>query len=180
MDVRYEMYLAPNNKFYKRAGATNKKKTMLYVKDLPEGWYSKIGKEKHWHYCGPIGVPIPPQGWKIHISSTLDNAQKTLDIVSKILISRNTHFKFVMSSWDLFVKNSKYGDRSASGKFITIYPATIYLFFTLLDELDKALSGLENGAYILNDNRWFFGNVYFRYGGFLEMLFSRINIPRNN
>ena len=55
------------------------------------------------------------------------------------------------------------------GKFITIYPATIYLFFTLLDELDKALSGLENGAYILNDNRWFFGNVYFRYGGFLEM-----------
>ena len=169
MDVRYEMYLAVNNKFYKGAGATNKKKTMLYVKDLPEGWYSKIGKEKHWHYCGPIGVPIPPQGWKIHISSTLDNAQKTLDIVSKILISRNTHFKFVMSSWDLFVKNSKYGDRSASGKFITIYPATIYLFFTLLDELDKALSGLENGAYILNDNRWFFGNVYFRYGGFLEM-----------
>lgn len=78
MDVRYEMYLAPNNKFYKRAGATNKKKTMLYVKDLPEGWYSKIGKEKHWHYCGPIGVPIPPQGWKIHISSTLDNAQKHL------------------------------------------------------------------------------------------------------
>lgn len=169
MDLRYEMYLTPNCKFYKRSGEANKKKTKLYVKDLPEGWYSKIDKEKHWHYCGPIGIPIPPQGWKIHISSTLENTQKTLDIVSKLLISRNTHFKFVMSTWDLFVKNSKYGDRSASGKFITIYPATIYLFFTLLDELNEVLSGLELGAYILNDNRWFFGNVYFRYGGFLEM-----------
>lgn len=169
MDLRYEMYLTPNYKFYKRAGEANKKKTLLHVENLPEGWYSKIDKEKHWHYCGPFGIPIPPQGWKIHISSTLENTQKTLDIVSNILISRNTHFKFVMSTWDLFVKNSKYGDRSASGKFITIYPATDYLFYTLLDELNEALSGLENGAYILNDNRWFFGNVYFRYGGFLEM-----------
>lgn len=169
MDLRYEMYLSPRYKFYRPMRNSEKKKSTLYVGELPNNWYSKLDQEKHWHYCGPMNNYIPPQGWKIHISSTVKEAQKTLDIVSKILISRNTHFKFVMSSWDLFVKNSKYGDRSSSGKFITIYPATEYIFFTLVNELHLALYELERGPYILNDNRWFDGNVYFRYGAFIDM-----------
>ncbi|HEM3502771.1 TPA: class III lanthionine synthetase LanKC [Streptococcus suis] len=169
MDLRYEMYISPRYKFYRPMKNSEKKKTRLCINDLPSNWYSKIDKEQHWHYCGPMNNHIPPQGWKIHISSTIKETQKTLDIVSKILINRNTHFKFVMSSWDLFVKNSKYGDRSSSGKFITIYPATEYIFFTLVHELHQALSELERGPYILNDNRWLDGNVYFRYGAFIDM-----------
>ena len=169
MDFRYEMYVSPRYKFYRPMKSVEKQKTKLYVNELPINWYSKIDKEKHWHYCGPMNNYLPPQGWKIHISSTIQQAQKTLDIVSEILISRNTHFKFVMSSWDLFVKNSKYGDRSSSGKFITIYPATEYIFFTLVEELHRALYDLDRGTYILNDNRWLDGNVYFRYGAFIDM-----------
>ncbi len=167
MDLRYQLYLSPKCKFYK------KNKTIVNTIDmklnsLPKNWKKRVDKEKHWGYCTNL-VPIPVQGWKIHISSTLDQMQEVLNTASKILFSNNTQFKFVLNSRELFLKNSKYGDRSSSGKFITVYPATEPIFLSLLDNLSVALEPFDKGPYILTDNRYKDTNVYFRYGGFIAI-----------
>lgn len=167
MDLRYEEYLSPRNKFY-RKNTTAKKKSRFHL-EYPEGWVDQLDDEQHWRYAIPPQMPLAPQGWKIHISATLDQSQETLERVAKVLFAMNVHFKFVMSKWDLFLKNSKYADRASSGKFITIYPSTEYVFLTLVRKLAKVLEGMEKGPYILNDDRWLDSNVYFRYGAFLEM-----------
>lgn len=167
MDLRYEAYISPKYKFYKPE--TNHKNATKFKLKYPDGWKDYIDEAKHWRYAMPEGMPLPPQGWKIHISSSIEQSQETLSIVANILFKKRIHFKYVMSRWDLFVKNSKYGDRSSSGKFITIYPSTEYVFYTLLDDLSNALKNMQPGPYILNDNRWMYSNVYFRYGGFVEM-----------
>jgi serine/threonine protein kinase len=168
MDLRYQEYLSPNTKFYKE-NYSKKRESRFKIQGIPNNWINKLDDSEHWHYIMQKKYLLPPQGWKIHISSTIEQAQQTLNIVSEILFKMNISFKFVDNKWELFLKNSKYGDRSSSGKFITIYPSTIYVFYTLLDSLSAALRDMDPGTYILNDDRWLNSNVYFRYGGFLEM-----------
>ncbi|KXX86851.1 serine/threonine protein kinase [Bacillus cereus] len=119
---------------------------------------------------------MPKQGWKIHISTHLDFAQNTLDIVVPYLLDKKISFKYVPNEQVLLSKNSKYGDRAASGKFITIYPNNKIYFLEILVELEQLLSDLPKGAYILNDKRWKNSNLYFRYGGFAPMYVNKDGI----
>ena len=81
MDVRYEMYLAPHINFTNEQEQPTKE-TMLYVKDLPEGWYSKIGGE---------ALALLLVNWCSYPTTRLEDSHqfyigqcsKTLDIVSK-------------------------------------------------------------------------------------------------
>ncbi|HFV2809188.1 TPA: protein kinase, partial [Streptococcus agalactiae] len=114
--------------------------------------------------------------WKIHISTHLDFAQNTLDIVVPYLLDKKISFKYVPNEQVLLSKNSKYGDRAASGKFITIYPNNKIYFLEILVELEQLLSDLPKGAYILNDKRWKNSNLYFRYGGFAPMYVNKDGI----
>ncbi|EME8145400.1 class III lanthionine synthetase LanKC [Enterococcus faecium] len=165
MYTQYEMYLAPRCKFYKEYKSKSTK-IKYTLKNIPSDW--KLIKEKHWTYCiSPI--PIPVQGWKIHISCSMDQAQEILNTVANLLFSKNIQFKFVSNKSELFLKNSKYADRSSSGKFITIYPPTELIFLTLLDDLRIVLEQFDKGPYILSDNRYYETNIYFRYGGFLPI-----------
>ena len=85
------------------------------------------------------------------------------------MFENSVPFKHVSNVWELVLKNSKYGDRASSGKFITIYPNNESQFTFLLEKLHYLLKDFSNGPYILNDKRWLDGNVYFRYGAFKEM-----------
>ncbi len=131
--------------------------------ELPSGWSRKVGGE--WVQLSPDGVELPGQGWKIHASATLDNAPAVLDTIVKYCVAERVTFKFIRSGRVLQRRNSKYGDRSASGKFVTLYPVDEGEFEKILRELGGLLEG-QPGPYILSDLRWGTGPLYVRYGGF--------------
>lgn len=124
-------------------------------------------KTSHWNNVINKNNFKIAQGWKIHITTTMMEAQSVLNSVAAFLIPLEISFKFVVSREELWKKNGKQGSRAASGKFITIYPQTEEMFIYLLDELKKITDGYQKGPYILNDCCWKESNVFFRYGGFI-------------
>ncbi|MEU6481278.1 class III lanthionine synthetase LanKC [Streptomyces sp. NPDC047017] len=132
--------------------------------DLPEGWTRAPGAE--WVVMTPPNAGLPRQGWKIHVSATLGNAGHILDVVHRYCVAEGVMFKYLRGPGVLKRRNSKYGDRSASGKFVTVYPVDDGHLARVLDELGGLLEGQE-GPYILSDLRWRGGPLYVRYGGFV-------------
>jgi hypothetical protein len=128
----------------------------------PPGW----GKyqEQLWVSFAPHGVLPPEQGWKVHVSATPANAEHVLSVVAEHCLRSGLTFKFLRSRQALRLANSKYADRTASGKFCVLYPSEDELEHTVT-ELGAALDG-QFGPYILSDLRWKSGPVYLRYGAF--------------
>lgn len=174
MDMRYMEFLSPGKLFYELAAQNPQKNDIedyvIQSIDL-DNWISE--KEIDWQYCINKHEKMPKQGWKIHISTELSEAQKTLDNVVPYLIKNNISFKYVPNEKQLLFKNSKNGDRASTGKFITIYPANVDLFLELLNVLEELTKDLHKGTYILNDKRWKDSNVYFRYGAFVAMYLNK-------
>ena len=166
MDMRYVQFINPKEKYYEPP-LEKAAESALEILDVPLNWFKS--SDNHWTYYSNLDSVLPIQGWKIHISAIPNEAQKMLEVVSNLLFKISVPFKYVSNVWELTVKNSKYGDRGSSGKFITIYPTDEIQFTSLLEELHIVLKGFSMGPYILNDKRWLDGNVYFRYGAFKEM-----------
>lgn len=135
------------------------------LKEKPSSsWINK--STGYWHYVIYQPDKLPVQGWKIHISATIKQAQDVLNTVTPWLIKNKISFKFVSDISQLIYSNSKYADRSESGKFITIYPPNTKTFEQLLIRIKKLTENFDLGPYILSDQNWQESNVYFRYGGF--------------
>ncbi|MBB4934083.1 hypothetical protein F4561_004903 [Lipingzhangella halophila] len=134
---------------------------------VPDGWERKVGAE--WVVMRPDNWSGPRQGWKIHLSATLENAPEILDTVWEYCMSHPVMFKFIRSTGVLARRNGKYGDRGSSGKFISLFPPNDADLEKLLHDLDGLLSG-NDGPYILSDLRWRSGPLYVRYGGFDMMM----------
>lgn len=166
MDMRYLRYVKPGAKYYEPPTEKHEE-SILSATNKPKDW--EVEHDGHWTYYFNYNISLPIQGWKIHISSTVKDAQRTLDIVSSFLFKESVPFKHVSNAWELVYKNSKYGHRGSSGKFITIYPINENQFVYLLNKLHVLLKDIPKGPYILSDKRWMDGNVYFRYGAFKEM-----------
>lgn len=132
---------------------------------VPEGWQRHQAGD--WLAFRPLDRELPSQGWKIHVSACLDNAERILAAVWDYCVPRGVAFKCMPSRYLLHTRNAKYADRGGSGKFLTIYPATEAECGTLARELAELLRG-EPGPYILSDLRWGDGPVYLRYGSFTE------------
>ena len=71
----------------------------------------------------PTGIQLPTQGWKIHASACLDNAEQILEPIWEYCVRERIAFKFIRSRELLFLRNMKYAARGYSGKFVTIFPA---------------------------------------------------------
>ncbi|GAA4081146.1 class III lanthionine synthetase LanKC [Streptomyces hundungensis] len=165
MDIRYLEYCPPGVPFYDvPATAPSDADDFPAARaDLAPGWTRTINS--HWVSLVPDRVTLPAQGWKIHVSATLDNAGRVLDVVRQYCEPRDIAFKFIRGPQILRRRNGKYGDRSASGKFIALYPTGEEQLATVLTELGALLDG-ERGPYILSDLRWRSGPLFVRYGGF--------------
>ncbi|NRR23037.1 class III lanthionine synthetase LanKC [Brevibacillus sp. MS2.2] len=166
----YYDYLNENSKYFtpnkssvteREFNVTNLSDDCVVSKEENSVWKMYMFKEQS----------LQAQGWKIHISATLDNAEQILQKVSNILVERKVHFKHLASEWDYLTTNSKTANRASSGKFITIYPPSDDDFLNLLDLLYTTLHSFESGPYILSDKCWKNSNVYYRYGGF-AMIFN--------
>ncbi|CAD5901011.1 Serine/threonine protein kinase [Carnobacterium maltaromaticum] len=173
MDFRYLAYINPEKKYYSPLDE-RQKKSRFNLNGLNENW--QIEEDANWIYIMNKTKKLPKQGWKIHVSATLEDAQESLNLVASYLIHEAVSFKYASSLWELSMKNSKYGDRGSSGKFITIYPIDTAEFQKLIQELEIILKDRPKGAYILTDKRWKKSNVYFRYGGILPMEIKRGNL----
>lgn len=138
MDDRYIEFLKKNSIFYEPVDSN---KHMFKDFYLDKTW--TVNTIREWKYCIKNDEKLPSQGWKIHITSTVDQAQECLNKVLPYLVKKNISFKFVPSLEELLIKNSKYGDRASSGKFITIYPQNKDIFLELLPELEVLTSSLK-------------------------------------
>ncbi|MEO0255524.1 MAG: class III lanthionine synthetase LanKC [candidate division WOR-3 bacterium] len=144
---------------------------MQILNNKKENW--KIIRDGLWFHVFPLNSEIMTQGWKIHISSTINNAERILAKVAKILIDKKIPFKFALDKTILSMMNFKDWQRSASGKFITIYPNENE-FKEIIEILYSELKE-EEGPYILSDRRYKDCKVlYYRYGGFKRITFVDI------
>src|SRR6266550_328709 len=168
MELTYELYCLADRTFYDDPNLAPLKSNPDFPfaqEPVPAGW--ERAEFDHWVSYTPDGAALPPQGWKVHVASCLDNAEALLATVCDYCIPRRIAFKFVRGPEHLFLANTKYADRGSSGKFVAIYPADESQLMTVLIELGDLLDG-QPGPYILSDLRWASGPLYVRYGGFAE------------
>ncbi|HEX8156821.1 MAG TPA: class III lanthionine synthetase LanKC, partial [Solirubrobacteraceae bacterium] len=167
MEQGYEVYALADAHFYDSPLRPSSDNVAFdaATRPAPEGWMHRDSDD--WAQYAPQDIDLPAQGWKIHASACLDNAEDILDIVWDYCVPRRIAFKFIRTPRLLFLRNAKYADRGLSGKFVTIYPACDAQLETVLLELDELLQG-RRGPYILSDLRWGRGPLFVRYGGFVE------------
>ena len=169
MDKRYERYCLAHPLFYDspyRDGASAEDDDFaISGQPLHPGW--QRAQRGDWIVNIPPGAQLPVQGWKVHVSACLDNAEETLRLVWHYCVSRSISFKFLPGRLAVLLRNAKYAPRGSSGKFITIYPVDEAACERILAELDELLGGAP-GPYILSDLRYGAGPLYVRYGGFTE------------
>lgn len=132
---------------------------------VPDGWVR--GQRGVWVGFSPEGHKYPDQGWKIHASAVLDNADLVCTAIWEYCIAKGVPFKLLSSANVLLAHSAKYAPRGSSGKLATIYPRDERETHTILTELGGRLDG-EPNPYILSDLRWGDGPLYVRYGGFVE------------
>jgi serine/threonine protein kinase len=162
------MYCLANKLYYDAPDQIEDIATRYLLNTCPatDGWHQK-GMHL-WTIMQPPGTELPEQGWKIHVSSTPDDASEVLHKVANICFDRRSAFKFLRSEESLRLMNGKYMLRQYSGKFITVYPADDADLAQLIHQLSVALRG-RKGPYILSDLRIGDGPVFVRYGAFTPL-----------
>ncbi|MER7762371.1 class III lanthionine synthetase LanKC [Streptomyces sp. NPDC097619] len=164
--MRYEAHSFADNLFYDSPVRwAVREEFAAATADPPEGWHATV--QDVWAGRTPAGAHLPEQGWKIHVSARMDNAEAVLSAVSAHCFDHRIAFKFLRSPTLVQTQNAKYAARGSSGKFMTLYPVEEADLERCLHELDDVLAG-QAGPYILSDLRWRRGPLYLRYGGFTE------------
>ena len=165
MDDRYETFCMGGPLFYDvlHAGRAALSTFRIAERSLPDGWQRR--DQHDWFVLSSPRPRLPAQGWKIHVSACLDNAERVLAAVWEYCVPREIDFKFLRSRAELLARVSKYAPRGHSGKLVTIYPGDESACETILRELGEILDG-EPNPYILSDLRWGRGPLYVRYGAF--------------
>ncbi|GGN43392.1 serine/threonine protein kinase [Streptomyces kronopolitis] len=164
LDTRFINFCRADSLFYDAPAAESGGADFHEGQTLPEGWTASRGRE--WTVCVPPGSRVPDQGWKIHVAASPDNAAELLDSVAPYCVEHGLMYKYISDAEALGRRGSKYGDRSASGKFITIYPADETALQHALNDLDQLVGGTRAPS-ILSDLRWRQGPLHVRYGGFV-------------
>ncbi|MBM7774730.1 tRNA A-37 threonylcarbamoyl transferase component Bud32 [Actinokineospora baliensis] len=132
----------------------------------PVGWRRR--DRDVWSCWEPPGVVLPAQGWKVHVSASLANAQVVLDVVTAACVRLAVPFKHLAGRDHFLRSHGKHANRVQSGKFCAAYPATADAARELMVDLERDLAGVA-GPYVLTDRR--FGEsrcVSYRYGAFVD------------
>lgn len=166
MDQDYQPFAMADASFYDamHSEETAGESFATAKRELPEGW--TIRPQDDWlTVTPPVLQDLPAQGWKIHASATMDNADRILDTVWEYCVARGISFKFLRSPSALLARVAKYAPRGYAGKLVTVYPENDEACEKILTELGDQLKG-EPSPYILSDLRWGEGPLFVRYGAF--------------
>lgn len=127
------------------------------------------GRGDVWVYADPPdAVPVPSQGWKLHVSATITSAVDVLDATLPVLVAHRATFKVAWRGSFLARLNGGFEGSSQVGKFITIYPRTDTDAVALAQALVSATDGLA-GPDIPTDRRLGTAPVHYRYGSFANL-----------
>ncbi|HEX4813544.1 MAG TPA: class III lanthionine synthetase LanKC [Nonomuraea sp.] len=165
---KYELYCLADPHFYDTIehGTAEDAGFSQLREPVPDGWFHQLTDT--WAYYAPkTDVPLPAQGWKIHVSARVEDAEKAIAAVWDYCVPRQLAFKFLRGPAVHVMVNSKAASRASSGKLVTIYPRDEAQLELVLKELDELLRGVR-GPYILSDLRYGDGPLFVRYGGFAE------------
>lgn len=130
------------------------------------GW--RTASDLDWtHFQQPAGAP-PDQGWKIHLSARLQDAERVRSLAAEFCRTAGWSFKHLTDRTVLERANAKDAPRTSSGKYVTIYPPGSAVNETLLDHLTAIFGGCR-GPRILGDLQWRKSVVHVRYGAFRSL-----------
>ncbi|MFE2757047.1 class III lanthionine synthetase LanKC [Actinosynnema sp. NPDC059335] len=166
MEAQYQVFCVTDPDFYDTIEleiTDDKLFTPLREAATPAGW--SRSHTSGWVHYQPIGSRIPRQGWKVHVSATVERAEEVAREVFDFCVARSLTFKLVPSAPEYHNRNVKYGERAGGGKLAAIYPLDERHLEAVVTELGELLDGLP-GPYVLSDLRWREGPVYVRYGAF--------------
>jgi serine/threonine protein kinase len=133
---------------------------------MPSKWIHR--QSGFWTHCIPPGhIPLE-QGWKIHVAGTVSTASDLLKRLTPYFVSERIPFKYCSDLQMVRLCTSKNWERTAAGKFITVYPADLASFHQHARVCAELTSGFE-GPYILTDRPYRNSKViFYRYGGHLS------------
>jgi tRNA A-37 threonylcarbamoyl transferase component Bud32 len=120
-----------------------------------------------WRFNKPVPATLPNQGWKLHVSATLQSAAHVLNTVAPLLEDEGLSFKGVSTLAELKKLNCGlfYG-YSQIGKFLTIYPPDEETACRVARKLSSATRGLGAPAVPFEQRVAMSSPVYVRYGLF--------------
>jgi hypothetical protein len=137
---------------------------LFHAGPMPAGWQRRDSGA--WTHCGPAGLDLPEQGWKVHVSSSLANARSVLAVVSLACVDLGVPFKHLAGRRMFLLAHDKHAPRVQSGKFCTLYPPSHDDGLELMRRLAAELSGIS-GPFVLTDRRFGASEcVSYRYGAF--------------
>lgn len=122
-----------------------------------------------WRYSRNYTESEPMQGWKLHISASIESCEHVLNAVSPLLRKMNILYKASKSVSELKKLNCGlfYG-YSQIGKFITIYPRNTEEVIFLAKKLYELT--LNYSGPIIPFDKHYKGLIYYRYGAFTNEL----------
>lgn len=89
LDMKYLEFCQDGSPFY----VPSKSATVNpYKVDIPKEWSKHI--HGPWTSLVSPNTELPIQGWKIHVTATLDNAQSILDAVCSYCFEHGLTFKY--------------------------------------------------------------------------------------
>ena len=161
-------YLFTNRKYYdgiKYAKWNNSKKFLSIVKKYVDNSYV-ISEDDVYIFFSKKDADLPMQGWKIHVSTCLEDMDAVIDNTVKYIIDQNVSFKIIKCRELYTLFSQKMFPRENYGKLITIYPKNQKEFKKLIKQLYKILR-IYKGPRILSDRRYKYDctTLYYRYGG---------------
>jgi hypothetical protein len=114
MTQAYEAYIVADTPFYDTMHSARTAGTSFSIADrpLPDGW--EFTEQDDWLVVSAGPGQLPMQGWKIHASATMDNAERALDAVWDYCVLRGIQFKFLRSKSALNARVSKYVPRGTA------------------------------------------------------------------
>src|SRR3984885_12261375 len=132
--------------------------------NVPSGWTAT--DRDVWTVWSADNVERADEGWKVHVSTKIDEAHRVLDIVAEACFAEGVSFKHLRTELFFLALHHKHGPRQQAGKFCAAYPADEAAARRLMDRLSSDLSG-EEGPYILTDRRYVDSRtVHSRWGAF--------------
>lgn len=81
MDKQYEVYCLVDPLFYDSTSQVGEQPNdfLLSRVPVPEDWAASDLED--WRVRCPVDTELPAQGWKVHVSACLDNAEQVLTVV---------------------------------------------------------------------------------------------------
>ncbi|MFC7649937.1 hypothetical protein ACFQX6_63575 [Streptosporangium lutulentum] len=107
MDDQYELYCLADPLFYDTLDGRrgNHPDFALTARDVPDGWGHQATDT--WMHYAPLASQTPSQGWKIHVSACLEDAERAVETVWDYCVPRGIGFKFLRSRSVMTMLNSK-------------------------------------------------------------------------